>query len=80
MPMIIEFAETFSKVNCSVRTKDHGPGGHYLKSWVIEASNDGVSWTVIDRRHDTTDLNGKYRKAIFHLSDIPKEGYRFFRL
>lgn len=80
MTVIIEFAETFSKVNCSVRTKDNGHGGHHLQSWVIEASNDGVSWTVIDCRDDTTDLNGKYRKAIFHLPDIPKEGYRFFRL
>jgi len=37
----------------------------FLRSWVIEVSDDGSHWTEVDRRENNTDLNGKYRVAIF---------------
>jgi hypothetical protein len=30
---------------------------NYLKSWAVEGSDDGASWTEIDRRENTNDLN-----------------------
>ena len=51
----------------------------HLKSWVIEVSNDGYSWTEIDRQ-DNNDLNGKYATANFKISRIPSESFQFFRL
>ena len=38
----------------------------YLKSWVIEVSNDGYSWTQIDRR-DNNDLNDSHVTAHFKM-------------
>jgi hypothetical protein len=31
--------------------------GHHLKSWAIEGSDDGVSWTEIDLRENNSDLD-----------------------
>ena len=47
--------------------------------WVIEVSNDGKSWTEIDRR-DTNELNGAELTRNFRISRVPSEGFRFFRL
>ena len=41
----------------SIRSQSGGSGSCHLKSWVIEASNDGQSWTEIDRRDGNSDLN-----------------------
>ena len=32
-------------------------GAGFPKSWVLEVSNDGHAWTVIDRRDDNEDLS-----------------------
>ena len=61
----------------SVRSSD---GFCHIKSWVIEVSNDGSSWTEIDRRDNNNDLHGKYATANFRISMVPSEGIRFFRL
>ena len=51
----------------------------YLRSWVIEVSNDGTenSWTEIDRRDD---WDGDEETPNFEISRIPRESFRFFRL
>ena len=64
----------------SVRSQGNGPGNSHLKSWVIEVSNDGSSWTEIDRRDNNNDLNDKYATANFKISKVPSESFRFFRL
>ena len=56
------------------------PGWEHLKSWVIEVSNDGHSWTEIDRRDNNNDLNNKFATVNFEISHIPSEVFRFFRL
>ena len=63
----------------SLRSFGADSGGYHLKSWVIEVSKDGISWTEIDRR-DNDDLNGKYATANFTVAHVPSESYRFFRL
>jgi hypothetical protein len=45
----------------AIRSRTHSQWGAYgnMKSWVIETSTDGQSWTVIDKRNDETCLNGR---------------------
>ena len=51
----------------SVRSYSGGVGGSHLKSWVIEVSNDGYSWTQIDRRDNNNDLNNSFVTANFKI-------------
>ena len=64
----------------SVRSCGAGPAGPHLKSWVIEVSNDGSSWTEIDRRDNDKDLNDESATANFKISKVLKRSFRFFRL
>ena len=64
----------------TVRSIDQGSGWFHLRSWVIQVSNDGRSWTEIDRRTDNNDLNGARAIANFKISNVPCETFRFFRL
>ena len=61
----------------SVRSSD---SYHHLRSWAIEVSNDGRSWTEIDRRHNNNDLEDEFVTCNFGISSVPREGFRFFRL
>ena len=45
-----------------------------------EVSNDGTSWTEIDRRENNNDLNNHYAAANSKISEAPSESFRFFRL
>ena len=64
----------------SVRSYQGGPGWYHLRSWVIEVSNDGSSWTEIDRRDHNNDLNGFCVTQNFKISLVPTESFRLFRL
>ena len=48
-------------------------------SWVIEVSNDGYSWTEIDRRENNDDLNEEHVTVNFTIQRVPTESFRFFR-
>jgi hypothetical protein len=50
----------------------------FLKSWVVEGSLDGTSWTEIDRQTDNQEFRGKWNRASFAISK-PGE-CRFIRL
>ena len=63
----------------SLKSCGGGCGWLHLKSWIIEVSNDGESWIIIDRQ-DNHDLNGPFLIVNFRLARIPSEGFRFFRL
>jgi hypothetical protein len=48
-----------------------GPGGHNLKSWVVEGSNDLQDWFELDRRVNNGDLNaGNEVKTFGIASDV----------
>ena len=65
----------------SMRSYSWSPGtGPHPKSWIIEVSNNGLSWTEIDRRDNNNDLNGSFLIANFKISHVPSESFRFFRL
>jgi len=42
----------------SMKSDNSSAGYHHPKSWVVEVSNDGLGWSVVDRREDNSDLNG----------------------
>ena len=54
----------------------------YLKSWVLEVSNDGSdgSWEVVDRRENNEDLKGKHVTHNFAISAPPRGSFHFVRL
>ena len=64
----------------SLRTCNNGPGGCHLKSWVFEASNDGKTWTTVDRRDNNYDLNDRHVTRNFGVSHGTSERFRFIRL
>jgi hypothetical protein len=44
----------------SIRTYNSSPNAAHLKSWVLEGSDDGTTWTEIDRRENNMGLNNKF--------------------
>lgn len=58
----------------------NGPGGCHLKSWVLEGSKDGESWTVLDQRENNSELNDKNVTRNFTISSNLGECFRFIRL
>ncbi|OHT11163.1 hypothetical protein TRFO_01064 [Tritrichomonas foetus] len=52
----------------------------HLKSWVLEASNDGDNWEEVDRQINIQSLNGlKYHDA-FDITSLPDKFVQFIRL
>ena len=64
----------------SVRSCGWGRYGGHLKAWVFEVSNNGTSWTEVDRREDNDALKGGFSQANFNISRVPSESFRFLRL
>jgi hypothetical protein len=53
----------------SIRSYVDGSVGNWNpKSWVVELSGDGQSWTPIDRRENNSDLNGAGLVKVFEVS------------
>ena len=55
----IDLHSYFIKTNGNSQNKDHS------KTWRIEGSNDGQSWTKIDGRSNDESLNGPYKECNF---------------
>ena len=56
---------------------------HFLKSWVIEVSNNGDSWREIDRRTEferPLDLERRFKADYFKISQFCRDSFRFVRL
>jgi hypothetical protein len=53
-------------------------GDAYLKSWIIEGSEDEKEWTELDRQMNTTSLKGKYREMAFEIANPVM--FRYIRL
>jgi hypothetical protein len=62
-----------------VRLNDYIIWAMVLKSWVLEGSVDGESWTQIDRRTDTEDFKDGWKMASFRILNCLTE-FRFVRL
>ena len=68
-----------SPTSYSVKSYWNGSGGSDFKSRVIEVSNDGPSWTEIDRR-DNNDLSDALVTAKVAIAKVPGESFCFFCL
>lgn len=62
----------------SIRSYKDGPNRYHLKNWVIETSNDGEHWEVIDDRKNCSTLNGNYLVGTFDVK--PNCFSRYIRL
>jgi hypothetical protein len=49
----------------TIRTYWKWPNWSNLKSWAVEGSDDGASWTEIDRRENNSDLNDRWAVKTF---------------
>jgi hypothetical protein len=66
--------------NYTLKTNAGGPGGYHLREWVIEGSNDGRNWELLDRRN-TEELNGLSFVKTFNCStENSSKFFRFLRL
>ena len=52
----------------------------FMRSWVLEVSNDGMNWEVVDRQENSNDLRGAFMTHNFVLSSPPSGSFRFIRL
>jgi hypothetical protein len=61
--------------------KSDNEGGHHLLKWSLDGSNDGTSWTNLDRR-ETNDLNGNRLVKSYACQSIESSSpsFRFIRL
>ena len=64
----------------SIETNGCSPGGNHLKWWVLEQSNDKLSWVVVDRREVNSDLNDSRETHNFSISAEPRDSFRYVRL
>jgi hypothetical protein len=61
-----------------LRSNGNGPGNRHLRSWVLEVSENGRDWRVIDRREEDGSLNDCNKVRSFELRTIVET--RFIRL
>lgn len=54
-------------------------GNYHPKSWVIEASNDGNNWTIIDEQNNCSCLNDKSVIHCFPIKTKDNKSFRYFR-
>ncbi|KAH0790882.1 F5/8 type C domain containing protein [Histomonas meleagridis] len=77
--VMYDFAPRFMKPTAyTLRTSGGSKGEGHLKSWALEASNDGRKWKMIDERKDMLELNGGYNAMSFSCN--ADEFYRMFRI
>ena len=72
-----EFAEPVA-FEAYALTSANDSAGRDPKTWTIEASDDGSTWTPVDQRTDE-DFPQRFQQRVFEL-DAPTEAHRFYRL
>ena len=65
--LCVDFKEISIKpTNYTLKTFNCGSGYSHIKSWVLEGSNDGISWTVLDAQTNCSLMNQKRATIIFN--------------
>jgi hypothetical protein len=67
-----------SPAHYSIQSPCFPRGIGHLKSWVLEGSNDGLSWTELDRQTNNDNLNGP--NAFYRFSILNPIEFRLIRL
>jgi E3 ubiquitin-protein ligase HECTD1 len=63
----------------SIRTRRDANNGH-LRFWILEGSQDGLSWVTIDDRQNDTSLNSEGAISTFSISQNFQKAFRQVRL
>ena len=70
--------------NYTIKSCNNGTNGNHLKSWKIEVSEDGNSWTKVDEQKDCPSLNGPHQTHTFPIDDgkieSKEEGIKYIRI
>jgi hypothetical protein len=78
-PICLDFRQMKVKpTHYSIRTNSEGKNGGHLKSWVIEGSLDGNSWTVVDQWEINDNLNNSFGEHAFAVTKL--ETFRMVQL
>lgn len=64
----------------SIKTISHGQNGKHLRNWVIEVSNNGNDWIIIDRHENEPALNGYQFVSNFPIKNQNNDFYRFIQI
>lgn len=76
--LCINMFSQFTIRHYSIKTFHGKEKRAHMKSWVLEASDNGSDWIIIDQRKDTNDLNGTYKWAVFSAS--PQKSFAMYRI
>ena len=71
---------SFHMTHYRIRSVHFETGWAHLKQWVIEGSDDGNNYTVIDKRTDDNHLNGNGNEFTFECNNDTKQSFSYFRL
>jgi hypothetical protein len=67
-----------------IRLTDYSIAAHtnnyFLRSWVVEGSEDGSTWTTLDERQNNNDANSSHPIATFKVDQSRDLEWRFIRL
>jgi hypothetical protein len=67
-----------------IRLTDYSIAAHtsdwFLRSWVVEGSEDGSTWTTLDERQNNNDANSSHPIATFRVERSKELEWRFIRL
>lgn len=66
----------------AIKSKPYGPGDRHPQHWVIEGSNSGEDWKVLDTQKDVKSLNDNSVTCAFEIQEKlgKNEFYRFLRI
>jgi hypothetical protein len=60
----------------SLRSRFNGfQGSNNPRDWVVEISDDGSTWTTVDRQSENDELNAQSVTKVFHMNPCPEARY-----
>lgn len=66
--------------NYQIRTFALGRNASHMKSWVLECSNMGNEWEILDAKNDCADLNGENCMHAFPVNNPMNKEFKFARI
>jgi FtsZ-binding cell division protein ZapB len=53
-------------------------GPSFVRNWIVEGSNDEISWIIIDKQANNNSLSGRFKENIFYCQ--PNNYFSFFKI
>ena len=70
---------SFCPVSYRIKTTSWASGHSHLKSWTVHASNNNITWDILDTKDDNNELNSKYASVSYSFTNIRKS-YQFIKI